>query len=124
MKLAATLLSATLAGAAILALPAGASLNLQEKAETKAKPAAKETRMQGHVVRFYSDSKTMDIRGGTTARADETHKIAFDDSTQWTNMGKDGKKEDVKEGSFVIVLGHMQEDGSLLATRIDLRKPR
>jgi len=39
-------------------------------------------------------------------------------------MGKPGKMEDVKEGSFVIVLGNLQKDGSLLATRIDLRLPR
>lgn len=122
MKLGTTLLSAALAGAAILALPVSAALHPQDKPETKAD--TKETRMQGHVVRIYSDSKTMDIRGGTAARSEDTRKIAYDDSTMWTNMGKEGKKDDVKEGSFVIILGHMQKDGSLLATRIDLRKPR
>jgi hypothetical protein len=122
MKLGTTLLSAALAGAAILALPVSATFHPQDKPETKAD--TKETRMQGHVVRIYSDSKTMDIRGGTAARSEDTRKIAYDDSTMWTNMGKAGNKEDVKEGSFVIVLGHMQKDGSLLATRIDLRKPR
>ena len=122
MKLAATLLTAALAGAAICALPVGATLRAQEKPE--AKSATKETRMQGHVVRIYADSKTIDLRGGTAARAQDTRKIAYDDSTQWTNMGKPGKMEDVKEGSFVIVLGHMQKDGALHATRIDLRLPR
>lgn len=122
MKLAATLLSAALAGAAVLALPVGATSHSQEKAA--AKSDTKETRMQGHVVRIYEDSKTIDLRGGTSAGAEDTRKIAWNDSTLWTDMGKDGKREDVKEGSFVIVLGHMQKDGSLLATRIDLRKPR
>ena len=122
MKLAATLLTATLAGAAICALPIGTTLHAQDKPEGKS--ATKETRMQGHVVRIYSDSKTMDLRGGTAARAQDTRKIAYDDSTLWTNMGKPGKMEDVKEGSFVIVLGHMQKDGALHATHVDLRLPR
>ena len=39
-------------------------------------------------------------------------------------MGKPGKMEDVKEGSFVIALGHLEKDGTLHATRIDLRLPR
>ena len=125
MKLAATLLSAMLAGTVILALPASATLNLQDKAESKdAKPATKEIKMQGHVVRLYADTKMMDVSGGASGQSQSVRKIAYDDSTLWTNMGKDGKKEDVKEGSFIIVLGHMQKDGSLLATRIDLRKPR
>lgn len=122
MKLAAALLSTALAGAAILALPIGAKSHFQDK--PAAKSAAKETKMQGHVLRIYTDSKSMDIRGGTSARASDTRKITYDDSTLWTKMGKEGKMEDVKEGAFVIVLGHVQKDGALHATRIDLRLPR
>lgn len=125
MKLAAILLSATLAGTAMLSASAGARLNFQDKAESKGgKSAAKEVKMQGHVVRLYADTKIIDLSGGASGQAQSVRKIAYDDSTLWTNMGKEGKKDDVKEGSFVIVLGHMQKDGSLLATRIDLRKPR
>jgi hypothetical protein len=122
MKLSATLLSAVLAGAVVCALPAYAQEKMQDK---DAKPAAeKETKMQGTVVRIYTDSKTMDIRGGASAEAKDMRKIAYDDKTQWTNMGKAGKMEEVKEGSFVIVLGHLEKDGALHATRIDLRLPR
>jgi hypothetical protein len=32
--------------------------------------------------------------------------------------------EEVKEGSFVIILGHVDDKGVLHATRVDLRKPR
>jgi hypothetical protein len=32
--------------------------------------------------------------------------------------------DDVKTGSFVIVLGHEDEKGVLHATRVDLRLPR
>jgi len=122
MKLPITLLAATLAGAVICALPADARLNSLNNPQEKKE--AKETKMQGHVVRIYADLKTMDVRGGATARSQDIRKIAYDDSTTWTNMGKPGKMEDVKEGSFVIVLGNLQKDGSLLATRIDLRLPR
>ena len=122
MKLPITLLAATLAGAVICALPADARLNSLNNPQEKKE--AKETKMQGHVVRIYADLKTLDVRGGSTARSQDIRKIAYDDSTTWTNMGKPGKMEDVKEGSFVIVLGNLQKDGSLLATRIDLRLPR
>jgi len=122
MKLPITWLAAALAGALICALPTDAGLNsLNNPQETK---EAKETKIQGHVVRIYADLKTMDIRGGSTAQSQDIRKVAYDDSTTWTNMGKPGKMEEVKEGSFVIVLGHLQKDGSLHATRIDLRLPR
>src|SRR4029450_10956187 len=122
MKLPIALLAAPLAGAVICTLPAGAKLNSLNNPQEKKE--AKETKMQGNVVRIYTDSKTMNISGGSSAQAQEMRKIAYDDSTTWTNMGKPGKMEDVKEGSFVIVLGHLQKDGSLHATRIDLRLPR
>ena len=118
MKLSVALLSAILAGAAICAVPANLKSQEQKKAETK------ETKMQGHVVRIYTDSKTMDIRGGASGPAQDMRKISYDDSTKWTNLGKPGKMEDVKEGSFVIALGHLEKDGTLHATRIDLRLPR
>jgi len=126
MKLSRTLLSATLAGAAICALPAAARLNWsgEPRAKQEAKSDTKETKMQGQVVRVYADLKTIDLHGGTTAKSSEMRKIAYDDSTLWTNMGKPGKMEDVKEGSFIIVLGKLQKNGTLLATRIDLRLPR
>jgi hypothetical protein len=122
MKLPMTLLGAALAGAVICAIPAGARLNSLNNPQEKKE--AKETKMQGHVVRIYADLKNLDIRGGSSAQSQDIRKIAYDDSTTWTNMGKPGKMEDVKEGSFVIVLGHLQKDGSLHATRIDLRLER
>jgi hypothetical protein len=126
MKLSRTLLSAALAGAAICALPAAARLNWSGEpwGKQEAKPDTKETKMQGYVERVYDDLKKIDLHGGTTGQSDEMRKIAWDDSTLWTNMGKPGKKEDVKQGSFVIVLGRIQKDGTLLASRIDLRLPR
>lgn len=121
MKGSLTLLSLVLAGAVFVAMPAGAN-----QAETdKAAPAAKkETRWQGHVVRIYKDQSELDIRGGATAHAQDVRKVAYDSSTQWTKLGKPGQQDEVKEGSFVIVLGQVDDKGTLHASRIDLRLPR
>jgi hypothetical protein len=114
------LLSLVFAGAVFAGMPASAN---QAAAENKAAPAAKkETKWQGNVVRIYTDESQMDIRG--TTPAGEMRKIAFDSSTQWTKVGKPGQQDEVKEGSFVIVLGKLDDKGVLHATRVDLRLPR
>jgi hypothetical protein len=118
MKLSA-LLSILLAGVVFTVIPAGAKQATTEKKEE----VKKETRWQGKVIRISKDNSTMDIHGGPhPSEAQRT--IAYDDSTQWTKVGKPGKQEDVVEGSFVIVLGHVDEKGILHAKRIDLRQPR
>jgi len=122
MKVFPTLLSLVLAGAVFAAMPAGAS---QAAAESKKAPAVeKQTKWQGHVVRIYKDLSQMDIRDNKTAQSDHLRKVAYDDSTEWTKLGKPGKQDEVKEGSFVIVLGHVDEKGVLHARRVDLRLPR
>jgi len=122
MKGSLTLLSLVLAGAVVVAMPASAN---QAATENKAAPAAKkETKWQGHVVRIYKDESQMDIRGGVDTRSEDLRKIAYDSSTGWTKLGKPGQQDEVKEGSFVIVLGHVDDKGVLHATRIDLRLPR
>ena len=122
MKFYRNLLSVVLAGALFAAMPLGAK---QATPETKPAPAAKkETKWQGHVVRIYKDLSQMDIRGGVNTRAEDLRKIAYDSSTEWTKLGKPGEMDQVKEGSFVIILGHVDGKGVLHATRIDLRLPR
>ena len=121
MKVSLTLLSLVLAGALFAAMPANAN---QAAAGNKQAPAAKkETKWQGHVIRINKDLSQMDIRGGAAPSNDE-RKVAYDNSTQWTKGGKPGQQDEVKEGSFVIVLGQMDDKGVLHATRIDLRLPR
>ena len=44
-----------------------------------------------------------------------------DGSTERTKGGKPGHMNEVKEGAFVIVLGHVNDKEGLQATRIDLR---
>jgi len=122
MKVFPTLLSLALAGALFAAVPAGAK---QAAAADKKAPAAKkETKWQGHVVRIYKDLSQMDIRGYKAGESEHLSKVAYDGSTEWTNLGKPGKQDEVKEESFVIVLGHVDDKGVLHARRIDLRLPR
>jgi len=116
------LVSLVLAGVLLSAMPLGA---MQATSDSKPAPAAKkETKWQGHVVRIYKDLSVMDIRGGINTSAQDIRKVAYDSSTEWTKVGKPGQMDEVKEGSFVIVLGHVDDKGVLHATRIDLRLPR
>src|SRR6266849_2525206 len=122
MKGSLTLLSLVLAGAGVVAMPASTN---QAAKENKAAPATKKgTKWQGHVVRIYKDESQMDIRGGVTGQSEDLRKVAYDSSTEWTKLGKPGQQDEVKEGSFVIVLGQVDDKGVLRATRIDLRLPR
>jgi hypothetical protein len=114
MKLRLALLSLIVVGTIVASMPAAAK---------QAAAVKKETKWQGTVVRIYKDSSKMDIRGGANPSKD-LRTVVFDSSTEWTNSGKPGQRDEVKEGSFVIVLGHIGEDGALHATRVDLRKPR
>lgn len=120
MKFPAGLLSFVLAGAVFAATPAVANQGTEKKEATAVK---KEAKWQGTVVRIYKDLSQMDIRGGP-APSKELRKIAYDSSTEWTKLGKPAQQDEVKEGSFVIVLGKVDDSGVLHATRIDLRLPR
>lgn len=122
MKGSLTLLSLILVGAVFAAMPASGR---QPASETKAAAAAeKETKWQGHVVRINKEDSQLDIRGGVSGNSDDVRKVAYDSSTQWTKGGKPGQQDEVKEGSFVIVLGKVDDKGVLHATRVDLRMPR
>jgi hypothetical protein len=121
MKGSLTLLSLVLAGAVFVAMPVSANQAADKK---EASAAKKEAKWQGHVVRIYKDESQMDIRGGVNTRSDDLRKIAYDSSTEWTKLGKPGQRDEVKEGSFVIVLGHVDDKGVLHAKRVDLRLPR
>jgi hypothetical protein len=121
MKGSLTLLSLVLAGAVFVAIPVSANQAADKK---EASAAKKEAKWQGHVVRIYKDESQMDIRGGVTGGSEDLRKVAYDSSTQWTKLGKPGQQDEVKEGSFVIMLGHLDDKGVLHATRIDLRLPR
>ena len=119
MKIPVALLSVVLAGAVFAATPVSANQAATEKKEA----ATKQIKWQGKVVRINKDSSTIDIHGGAHP-SEAQRKIMYDASTQWTNGGKPGQQDDVKTGSFIIVLGTVDGDGGLHAARIDLRAPR
>jgi len=96
-----------------------AKANQQEK-----KTDTKETKWQGYVRQILKDQSIMNIRASGTPNATSTLKIAWDDSTLWTKQNKPGQQSEVKEGSFIIAVGQVDDKGVLHATRIDLRLPR
>ena len=120
MKVSRILLGVIFAAAVLAVMPLGA----KQPASAASQADKKETKWQGHVVRIYKDNSMLDLRGGANGREEDMHKVSFDSSTEWTNGGKPGKMEEVKEGSFVIILGQVDDKGVLRATRVDLRKPR
>ena len=121
MKVPATLFSLVLAGAVFVAMPASGNQAAADKKEATA--VKKEKKWQGKVIRIYKDESMMDIQGGP-APSVQSRKVAYGNSTKWTKLGKPGQQDEVKEGSFVIVLGKVDDKGVLHATRIDLRLPR
>jgi hypothetical protein len=120
MKLALILLGLVFAGATLDTRPATADTSRQEK-----KSDTKETKWQGTVLQILKDQSMMNIRGGAAAADKNVLKVAYDSSTEWTKQNKPGgNQSDVKEGSFVIVVGKVDDKGVLHASRIDLRLPR
>lgn len=97
-----------------------AVLGAQDATEKK---SAKEAKWQGHVIRIDKEHSMIDIRGGA-APSNDLRKVEYDSSTEWTKLSKPSQMDEVKEGSFVIALGHVDKRGVLHATRIDLRLPR
>jgi hypothetical protein len=122
MKRSLILSALVLAGVVMAGYPISGQGGQQEK-----KPAtkeAKETKWQGNIIRINKEESTIDLRGGMTNNDSDEKKIAYDSSTRWTKLGKPAEQSEFKEGSFIIVLGHVNDKGVLHATRIDLRLPR
>lgn len=120
MKLALMLLALVFAGPTLDTRPAAADASNQEK-----KSDTKETKWQGTVLQILKDQSMLNIRGGATAGDKNLLKVAYDSSTEWTKQNKPGgSQSDVKEGSFIIVVGKVDDKGVLHASRIDLRLPR
>lgn len=117
MKTRVTLICLALAGVLCAMMPAAAGQDMAKDAATK------EMKWQGHVIRIDKDHSMIDIRGGS-APSNDPRKVAYDSSTEWTKQGKPSTMDEVKEGSFVILLGHVDDKGVFHATRVDLRLPR
>jgi len=111
----------TLLFASVLVFGLAAPVFAQEGSKPAEGKAAKEGRVEGMVTRSNKDNSTLTVRNRDTNVEKIVH---YDSSTQWTKQGKPGKQDDVKQGSFVILVGHVDDSGVLHATRIDLRRPR
>lgn len=118
MKIRVILLCLVLAAPLFNAMPVGA----QDAPAAKA-AATKETKWQGHIVRIDKEHSMIDLRGGPAPSVTD-RKVAYDSSTEWTKLGKPGQMDEVKTGSFVILMGHVDDKGVMHATRVDLRLPR
>jgi hypothetical protein len=117
MKIALLVVSLVFAGIVMASHPTSASAKQEKKAA--------EIKWQGTVLRIYKDKSTMDIRGGETGNAKDTRVISYSSSTEWTKGNKPGGDlSEIKEGSFIIAVGKVNDKGVLEATRIDLRLPR
>jgi Ni/Co efflux regulator RcnB len=95
---------------------AAQTVKAQEKKEKPA-AAAKQERWHGTLLRFSTDTSSIDVRKGTNEK-----KIYYDSSTKWTKGTKTVDMSEFKEGSDVICLGKYDEKGEFHATRIDLRR--
>jgi hypothetical protein len=125
MKRSLVLSTLVLAAVVIAGSPISSRGSQEEKkpAASEAKKA-KEAKWQGHIIRINKEESTIDLRGGLTTRDTDQKKVAYDSSTHWTKLGKSAEQSEFKEGSFIIILGHVDDKGVLHATRIDLRLPR
>ncbi|HXM67507.1 MAG TPA: hypothetical protein VN911_12310 [Candidatus Acidoferrum sp.] len=121
MRVPVTLFSLMLAAAVFSTLPAAAQQAAAGAKDTQA--SAKETKWQGHVIRIDKEHSMIDIHGGP-APSNDSRKVAYDSSTEWTKQGKPAQKDEFKQNSFVILVGNVDDKGVLHATRIDLRLPR
>ncbi len=88
------------------------------KKEKKAAPM-KEDRWSGIIIRSNKDASTLTVGKGNIEKT-----VVWNSDTKWTEGAKSAEMSAFKDGSRVICMGHYDEKGRLVATRIDLRPPR
>ena len=96
-------------------------LAAKEKGEKKEKKAGsmKEERWSGTIIRSNKDASTLTVGKGNLEKT-----VVYNSDTKWTTGAKTAEMSQFKDGSRVICMGHYDEKGRLVATRIDLRPPR
>ena len=88
-----------------------------------AEGAAKETRVEGRIVRSNKDKSTLTVRVGEVAEKI----VHYDASTKWTSQYHGDKKvntidaSEVKDGDQVICLGSYDDKSEFHATMISKR---
>jgi Ni/Co efflux regulator RcnB len=92
----------------------------QEAKKEKKAAAAKEERWHGIIVRSNAANNTMTVRKGNIEKT-----VVWQATTKFTKDGnKPAEVEEFTDGSDVIVLGKYDEKARLVATRIDLWRPK
>jgi hypothetical protein len=104
--------------ALFVAVPVAAQpANPKPQVEAKGK-AAKVDRLDGTIRAVDQKAKAIVVRarGMTLER-----QVIYDDKTKFTFRNKPSSLDEVKDGRRVICLGHYDDKGHLIATRIDVR---
>ena len=83
-------------------------------AQAQKKP--KETKWDGRVRMIKKEDSTIVLRVGAAER-----QVIYSADTKFTVLNKPGSLADVKDGGRLIVLGTMDAQGRLMATRVDAR---
>jgi TolA-binding protein len=107
-------------GLAAQATPPPAS-KATPKADTAKADKAKETRLEGVIVRQSQADSTITVHRRWTNNEERT--VVFNSATKWTKMNKPAEMSIFKDGQMIVALGTLDEKGRLVATRIDLRTP-
>jgi cytochrome c-type biogenesis protein CcmE len=81
--------------------------------------AAKETRLEGVIVRQSQADSTLTVHRRWTNNEERT--VVFNSATKWTKLNKPAEMSIFKDGQRIIVLGKLDDKGRIVATRIDLR---
>ncbi|HZP07072.1 MAG TPA: hypothetical protein VFB43_19390 [Terracidiphilus sp.] len=96
----------------------------EKKASKKMEAPAKETRWQGFIQHTDTEKMAFTVRGGRDLKGNFERSIFFDENTKWTKQGKPADRSEFKDGSFIIAIGTVDNEGKFHADRIDLRLPR
>ena len=76
----------------------------------------KETKWDGRVRMLKKEDSTIVLRVGAAER-----QVVYGPDTKFTVLNKPGSLADVKDGGRLIVLGTLDPQGRLMATRVDAR---
>ena len=82
----------------------------------QAQKKQKETKWDGRVRMIKKEDSTIVLRVGAAE-----HQVVYGPDTKFTVLNKPGSLADVKDGYRLIVLGTLDSQGRLMASRVDAR---
>jgi len=102
----------------VVALFLGTMLASPTVTTASAQDKAKQDRVSGNVTKILKDTKTILVEHGDR---ETPVQVVWDDNTKFTKDNKAATLADLEQGRRVICLGHLNKDGQLMATHIDIR---